>query len=63
MEIQDKQGVGDQVQSVSQHSTDELLHLATASKLHDIRFSAQFAINIMDRSYKNDVLCMVRELV
>ena len=42
--------IGDQVQSVFQHSTDELLQLVTASRLHDTQFLAQLAIDIMDRN-------------
>ncbi|NDV28712.1 chemotaxis protein CheW [Desulfovibrio sp. JC010] len=42
--------IGDQVQHVFQHSTDELLQLVTASRLHDTQFLAQLAIDIMDRN-------------
>ncbi|WP_415713396.1 chemotaxis protein CheW [Maridesulfovibrio sp.] len=42
--------IGDQVQSVFQHSTDELLQLVTASRLHDTQFLARLAIDIMDRN-------------
>lgn len=42
--------IGDQVQSVFQYSTDELMQLVTASRLHDTQFLAQLAIDIMDRN-------------
>jgi len=42
--------IGDQVQHVFQTSTDGLLRLVTSSRLHDVRFLAQLAIDIMDRN-------------
>jgi len=42
--------IGDQVQHVFQTSTDGLLKLVTSSRLHDVRFLAQLAIDIMDRN-------------
>lgn len=42
--------IGDQVQHVFQDSTDGLLRLVTSSRLHDVRFLAQLAIDIMDRN-------------
>ncbi|QLA17269.1 cache domain-containing protein [Desulfolutivibrio sulfoxidireducens] len=42
--------IGDQVQHVFQASTDGLLRLVTSSRLHDVRFLAQLAIDIMDRN-------------
>nr|WP_211922117.1 cache domain-containing protein [Desulfolutivibrio sulfodismutans] len=42
--------IGDQVQHVFQTSTDALLKLVTSSRLHDVRFLAQLAIDIMDRN-------------
>ncbi|WP_432735677.1 cache domain-containing protein [Maridesulfovibrio sp. FT414] len=42
--------IGDQVQSVFQHSTDGLLKLVTASRLHETQFLAGLAIDIMDRN-------------
>ncbi len=42
--------IGDQVQSVFQDSTNGLLKLVTASRLHETEFLAQLAIDIMDRN-------------
>ncbi len=42
--------IGDQVQHVFQTSTDGLLKLVTAARLHDVRFLAGLAIDIMDRN-------------
>ena len=42
--------IGDQVQQVFQHSTGSLLKLVTSSRLHDVRFLAGLAIDIMDRN-------------
>ncbi len=42
--------IGDQVQHVFQSSTGELLKLVTSSRLHDVCFLAQLAIDIMDRN-------------
>ncbi len=42
--------IGDQVQQVFQTSTGELLKLVTSSRLHDVQFLAQLAIDIMDRN-------------
>ena len=42
--------IGDQVQQVFQTSTGGLLKLVTSSRLHDVRFLAALAIDIMDRN-------------
>ncbi|MGE4556887.1 MAG: chemotaxis protein CheW [Desulfovibrionaceae bacterium] len=42
--------IGDQVQHVFQTSTGDLLKLVTSSRLHDVQFMAQLAIDIMDRN-------------
>lgn len=42
--------IGDQVQNVFQSSTDGLLKLATSSRLSEVQFLAQLAIDIMDRN-------------
>ncbi|WP_415718388.1 cache domain-containing protein [Maridesulfovibrio sp.] len=42
--------IGDQVQNVFQHSTNGLLKLVTASRLHETQFLARLAIDIMDRN-------------
>jgi hypothetical protein len=42
--------IGDQVQHVFQTSTGGLLKLVTSSRLHDVRFLAALAIDIMDRN-------------
>ncbi|WP_419780362.1 cache domain-containing protein [Maridesulfovibrio sp.] len=42
--------IGDQVQNVFQRSTNGLLKLVTASRLHETQFLARLAIDIMDRN-------------
>ncbi len=42
--------IGDQVQHIFQNSTGDLLKLVTSSRLHDVQFLSQLAIDIMDRN-------------
>lgn len=48
--LNEVKNIGDQVQHVFQTSTGDLLKLVTSSRLHDVQFLAQLAIDIMDRN-------------